>query len=72
MSEVVFWITGAYEPIINNAYKYFFEISKKFRKIVACTSEHYMFAQNFSCPCKKDKKCHVNSYVGGSKNFFYA
>jgi hypothetical protein len=44
--EVVFWLSGAYEPIVKNAQKAKFKMSKNVKEF-ACKSGYYMFANKF-------------------------
>jgi hypothetical protein len=44
--EVVFWLSGAYEPIVKNAQKAKFKMSKNVKEF-ACKSGYSMFANKF-------------------------
>jgi hypothetical protein len=46
ISEVVFWLSSAYEHIMKNTQKPKLKMSKKEEKSV-CTSQHYIFAHKF-------------------------
>jgi hypothetical protein len=75
---VVFWLSGAYKPLMESAYKIKFQMSKNSKENFFYMSGHSMFIQKFLgkrnilyIMCKKTKGCPANNHVGSSKFIFF-